>query len=90
MIWVAVSTTSCSILIGSLQGLCPPREVRNFRVLVVQDACTRRRPANRTAQVTVWDVLSLSLSEGAAAGSFEVGQRYLVSPILRLTILKVV
>lgn len=61
------------------QSICPPREVRNFRVLVVQDTCTRRRPANRMAQLTVWDVLSLSLSEGSAAGSFEAGHRFLVS-----------
>ncbi|KAJ7040305.1 hypothetical protein C8F04DRAFT_1312619 [Mycena alexandri] len=50
-----------------LKRACPPREVRNFRVLVVQDACTRRRGANRSAQLTVWDAVGLGL---------EVGQGY--------------
>ncbi|KAJ7103228.1 hypothetical protein B0H15DRAFT_811512 [Mycena belliarum] len=56
-----------------LKRLCPPREVRNFRVLVVQDACTRRRGAHRSAQVTVWDALGTG---------FEVGQRYGVSNLV--------
>jgi len=60
-----------------LQDICRPRDVRSFRVLAVQDACTLRRPANRTAQMTVWDVLSLSLDEGSKAGDFACGQRYL-------------
>lgn len=67
-----------------MQSLCPPRDVRNFRMLTVRDACTRRRPANREAQVTVWDVLNLSLSEGGTAGSFEVGHRFLVSMLRSL------
>ncbi|KAF7303152.1 hypothetical protein MKEN_01278900 [Mycena kentingensis (nom. inval.)] len=40
-----------------LKALCPPREVRNFRVLFVQDACTVRRASRRTAQLTLWDAL---------------------------------
>ena len=60
------------------QILCPPREVRSFRILVVQDARTIRRPANRTALLTVWNVLQLTLTEGSLAGSFECGQRFLV------------
>ncbi|KAJ7654824.1 hypothetical protein B0H17DRAFT_1099452 [Mycena rosella] len=56
-----------------LKRVCPPREVRNFRVLVVQDACTRRRGANRSAQVTVWDALGVG---------FEVGQRYGMSNVV--------
>ncbi|KAJ7170173.1 hypothetical protein C8R46DRAFT_225952 [Mycena filopes] len=51
----------------NVQRVCPPREVRNFRVLIVQDACTRRRGANRSAQLTVWDAQELGL---------EVGQGY--------------
>jgi breast cancer 2 susceptibility protein len=58
------------------QTVCPPREVRNFQVLVVQDACTRRRGANRSAQLTVWGVLELS-TEG-----FQVGQRYAVANLV--------
>jgi hypothetical protein len=62
-----------------VQDACPPREVRNFRVLVVQDARPTRDPEPRRAQLTVWDVLSLSTSEGGRAGFFEEGQRFIVS-----------
>ena len=62
----------------SFQTICPPREVRSFRILVVQDARTIRRPANRTALLTVWNVLQLNLAEGNSPGSFECGQRFLV------------
>ncbi|KAJ7161264.1 hypothetical protein C8R43DRAFT_992095 [Mycena crocata] len=58
-----------------LKTVCPPREVRNFRVLLVQDACTRRRGANRSAQLTVWDVVGL-------AEGFQAGQRYAVSNVV--------
>ncbi|KAF8899070.1 hypothetical protein BD779DRAFT_1431059 [Infundibulicybe gibba] len=61
-----------------LNDACPPRDVRSFRILVVQDARTCRRPSHRTAQLTVWDVLNLSLSEGTTPGTFTVGQRFLV------------
>lgn len=59
--------------------ICPPREVRSFRVLQVSDAVTNRRPSNRKAMVTLWDVMTLTFDEGGKAGAFEVGQRYLVS-----------
>jgi len=62
-----------------LKGTCLPREVRNFRVVVVEDAYTQRRASHRNAQLTVWDVLSLSLSEGGKAGAFESGQRFRVT-----------
>ncbi|KAF4573238.1 hypothetical protein EYR36_007749 [Pleurotus pulmonarius] len=65
-----------------LDSICPPRNVRNFRVLEVQDTCTRRRPANRTAQLTAWDVLKLTFSEGGEAGSFHVGQRFQVTNLI--------
>ncbi|KAJ6565995.1 hypothetical protein B0H10DRAFT_2112096 [Mycena sp. CBHHK59/15] len=42
----------------------------------LKDACTRRRGANRSAQLTVWDVLSLS-TEG-----FHLGERYVVTNIM--------
>ncbi|RDB29022.1 Breast cancer type 2 susceptibility [Hypsizygus marmoreus] len=67
---------------NEVKSICPPREVRSFRILIVQDACTQRRPANRNAQLTVWDVLNLSLSEGSAAGAFEAGQRYMVTNLM--------
>lgn len=62
-----------------MQKIIPPREVRDFRILVVQDAYSNRRPAHRRAQLTVWDALSLSHSEGSQAGSFEPGQRFMAS-----------
>ncbi|KAJ6520132.1 hypothetical protein C8R45DRAFT_806075, partial [Mycena sanguinolenta] len=58
-----------------LTRVCPPREVRNFRVLIVADACTRRRGANRTAQLTVWDV-------AGREESLEVQMRYMVTNLV--------
>ncbi|KAF8585115.1 hypothetical protein K439DRAFT_1344127 [Ramaria rubella] len=60
----------------------PPRQVRNFRVLRVSDARTARKSSWRTAQLTVWDVMSLNITEGRSAGSFNVGQRYMVSSLV--------
>ncbi|PFH52259.1 hypothetical protein AMATHDRAFT_2265 [Amanita thiersii Skay4041] len=65
-----------------LQKTHPPRDVRSFRVIVVQDACTRKRPANRIAQITVWDVLNLSLAESNRQGTFQSGQRYVVTNLV--------
>lgn len=55
------------------QKSCPPREVRNFRVIRFKDYRTARRPARRTGQMTVWDVLSLG------EDSLQEGRRFLVS-----------
>ncbi|KAF7972587.1 hypothetical protein HWV62_17384, partial [Athelia sp. TMB] len=60
-----------------LQKTFPSREVRNFRVLIVKDAYSNKRPSHRQAQLTVWDALGLSLSEGSKGGSFETGQRFM-------------
>lgn len=57
--------------------MCPPREVRSFRVLLMRDARTTRRPAHRVVELTVWDVLSLSFNE-APGGQFKEGQRFQV------------
>jgi len=67
-----------------LKTICPPRDVRAFRVLIVQDACTVRRPANRIAQLTVWDVLTLHLDEGSnkPGGGFDVAQRYMATNLM--------
>ncbi|KAJ3567335.1 hypothetical protein NP233_g6425 [Leucocoprinus birnbaumii] len=65
-----------------LEATCPPRDVRSFRVIVVEDSQTCRRPANRHAQLTVWDVLSLTLSEGSKPGAIEVGTRFLITNLI--------
>ncbi|KAF8971700.1 hypothetical protein BDZ97DRAFT_1901423 [Flammula alnicola] len=65
-----------------LKTTCPPRDVRSFRILIAQDARTLRRPANRNAQLTVWDVLGLTLDEGSRAGTFEVGQRFMATNLV--------
>jgi breast cancer 2 susceptibility protein len=59
------------------QSACPPREVRSFRVLLMRDACATRRPARRVAELTAWDVLTLSFDE-SPAGKFKEGQRFQV------------
>lgn len=61
------------------QIACPPRNVRSFRIVLVKDAHTIRRPAQRQCQITVWDVLSLQLVEDDRPGDFKPGQRLLVS-----------
>ncbi|KAG2368840.1 hypothetical protein BDR07DRAFT_1390250 [Suillus spraguei] len=69
-----------------LHDKCPPREVRNFRVIIVKDAYTTTRGDNsnsgRKAQLTVWDVLSLSIAEGSQAGEFKLGQKFLVTNLI--------
>ncbi|ELU39385.1 BRCA2, oligonucleotide/oligosaccharide-binding domain-containing protein [Rhizoctonia solani AG-1 IA] len=50
------------------------QKVRNFRVVVIKDARPLRKPTERTAQLTAWDVLAFGTD------SIRVGQRYLVSP----------
>lgn len=64
-----------------IQDVCPPRQVRNFCVLIVKDACTRRRPANRQAQLTVWDATGLTSGDSAERAGFKTGQRFRVSLI---------
>jgi len=64
-----------------LQSACPPREVRNFRVLLMRDARTDRRPAHRVVELTVWDVLSLGF-DGVGAGHLVEGQRFQVTNLL--------
>jgi breast cancer 2 susceptibility protein len=52
--------------------------VKDFRVVVVRDALTDRKPANRTAQITVWNVMGLIHEEGGESGAFKLGQTFLV------------
>ncbi|OJA19125.1 hypothetical protein AZE42_02150 [Rhizopogon vesiculosus] len=67
-----------------LQSKCPPRAVRNFRVIIVKDAYpgTQGGKDIRQAQLTVWDVLNLSIAEGSNAGDFKAGQRFLVTNLM--------
>ncbi|KAG2756480.1 hypothetical protein P692DRAFT_20765976 [Suillus brevipes Sb2] len=67
-----------------LQDKCPAREVRSFRVIVVKDAYTPTRggDSGRKAQLTVWDVLNLSIAEGSQAGEFKLGQKFLVTNLM--------
>ncbi|KAF5368607.1 hypothetical protein D9758_002203 [Tetrapyrgos nigripes] len=65
-----------------LDDVCPPRDIRSFRVIVVQDARTSQHPANRVAQLTVWDVLHVQLSESKPAGHFDIGNRVIVTNLL--------
>lgn len=61
-----------------MQSLCPPRNVRSFRAIVVQDARWSKRRPYRKAQLTIWDVMSLNLTEGSKAGHFKQGHRLMV------------
>jgi hypothetical protein len=63
------------------QDVCPPREVRNFRVMMVEDARAPEKTVQSQAQLTVWDVLSLSFAEGQKPGTFKEGQRFVVSAL---------
>ncbi|KAL1737489.1 hypothetical protein EV714DRAFT_241592 [Schizophyllum commune] len=65
-----------------LAETCPPRNVRSFRVIVGRDARTNRKPANRNAQITVWDVMNLALYEGRPEGTIEVGHRFLITNLM--------
>lgn len=58
----------------------------------MKDSQTARRPSNRTAQLTVWDVNKLNLTDGKSEGYFEVGQRFQVctSLVNRLVLLMAV
>lgn len=61
-----------------LQDVCPPRDVRSFRVIEAEDAQSDRRPAKRKVQMTVWNASTLMLSEDGEPGDFRVDQRFLV------------
>ncbi|PVF98238.1 hypothetical protein CPB86DRAFT_853393 [Serendipita vermifera] len=46
---------------SELAASFPPRNVKSARVLRVKDACTNKKPALRTAQITVWDAAELGI-----------------------------
>ncbi|KAJ1302729.1 hypothetical protein OPQ81_003043 [Rhizoctonia solani] len=58
-----------------LASACPPRKVRNFRVVVIKDARPLQKPTERTAQLTAWDVLAFGVD------ALRIGQRYLLSNV---------
>ncbi|KAJ3534723.1 hypothetical protein NM688_g7090 [Phlebia brevispora] len=57
-----------------LNCVCPPRNVRSFRIVAARDARSEKRPATREVQITVWDVLSVQLEEDGKPGDFKMGQ----------------
>ena len=67
------------------KATCPPRDIRSFRVIIVEDSRTYRRPAHRHAQLTVWDALTLTLSEGAKPGAIDVGNHFRVYSLIVVT-----
>ncbi|KAH7338915.1 BRCA2, oligonucleotide/oligosaccharide-binding, domain 1-domain-containing protein [Rhizoctonia solani] len=58
-----------------IASVCPPRKVRNFRVVVIKDARPLQKPTGRTAQLTAWDVLAFGTE------ALCVGQRYLLANV---------
>jgi len=67
---------------SELNSLCPPRQVRSFRVIVTRDARTVRKSTNRAAQITVWDVMNVVLKEGGKPGDFREGQTFMVTNLI--------
>ncbi|OSD03321.1 hypothetical protein PYCCODRAFT_1444654 [Trametes coccinea BRFM310] len=65
-----------------LQEVCPPRNVRDFRVVVAKDACWRKKEPMRTAQITLWDPLKMVFSESGNPGEIKEGQRFLVTNLI--------
>ncbi|KIK90938.1 hypothetical protein PAXRUDRAFT_831248 [Paxillus rubicundulus Ve08.2h10] len=65
-----------------LESICPPRNVRAFCVLRVKDAHTQKHPSNRRAQVTVWDIPALSVTEGWTSAPFASEQHFLVTNLV--------
>lgn len=61
------------------QYACPPRTVRDFRIVVVKDARWHRKEPRRTAQVTLWDAMRMVFSDGGEPGDIRVGQRFFVT-----------
>ncbi|KAI8990626.1 hypothetical protein BD414DRAFT_514365 [Trametes punicea] len=65
-----------------LQEVCPPRNVRDFRIVVAKDARWRKREPLRTAQITLWDPLKMVFSESGNPGEIKEGQRFLVTNLI--------
>ncbi|KAL4253568.1 Breast cancer type 2 susceptibility protein [Abortiporus biennis] len=71
-----------------LNALCPPRQVRNFRVIEVQDSTisstysSNSSSAHLKAQLTVWDALSFNTSAEEDGLLIKEGQRFIVTNLL--------
>ncbi len=60
------------------QDVCPPRNVRDFRVIVAKDARWRKKEPMRSVQITVWDPLKVVFTENGSPGEIKEGQRLLM------------
>ncbi|KAI0640038.1 hypothetical protein C8Q77DRAFT_1214381 [Trametes polyzona] len=69
-------------LAKELQDVCPPRNVRDFRVVVAKDARWRKKEPFRTVQITLWDPLKVVFSENGNPGEIKEGQRFLVTNLM--------
>ncbi|KAH9897778.1 hypothetical protein C8Q73DRAFT_779673 [Cubamyces lactineus] len=66
-------------LARELEEVCPPRNVRDFRVVVAKDARWRKNEPMRVVQITLWDPLKMVFSESGNPGEIKEGQRFLVT-----------
>ncbi|OBZ79271.1 hypothetical protein A0H81_01562 [Grifola frondosa] len=64
-----------------LNTICPPRAVRSFRIIAAHDARWSKSKPTRTVQLTVWDILKLTLDEDGKAGDIREGHKFLVNII---------
>ncbi|KAI0828884.1 hypothetical protein BC628DRAFT_1408952 [Trametes gibbosa] len=65
-----------------LRNACPPRNVRDFRVVIAKDARWRKKEPMRTIQITLWDPLKVVFSENGNPGEIKEGQRFLVTNLM--------
>ncbi|EIW64119.1 uncharacterized protein TRAVEDRAFT_109911 [Trametes versicolor FP-101664 SS1] len=65
-----------------MRDICPPRNVRDFRVVVAKDARWHKKEAMRSVQITVWDPLKVVFTENGSPGEIKEGQRFLVTNLM--------
>lgn len=70
----AVQEERC-VIESTLRERCPPRAVRNFRIIRVEDARTGTKPKKRTCQITIPDAVTCGLD-------LSVGKRYQISNLV--------
>lgn len=70
----AVQEERC-VIESTLRERCPPRAVRNFRIIRVEDAQTGTKPKRRTCQITIPDAVTCGLD-------LSVGKRYQISNLV--------